>query len=456
MLDAERHLQASESSAVEELCEFLRIPSVSADPAFASDTRRAAEWLRDHFAGIGLNVRLEETPGNPIVVAEWLEAPGAPTALVYGHYDVQPPDPLDLWTTPAFEPTIRDGRIYARGATDDKGQFFTHVKSVEAWLRTEGRLPVNIRFVIEGEEEVGSANLDGFLAANRDALACDIAVVSDTSQYAPEIPAITVGLRGIVACEITLHGPKSDLHSGMFGGSIANPANAVARLVASLHDVDGRIAVAGFYDDVRDASADERRQIAELPFDEAAYLAELGTDATFGEPGFTTLERRWTRPTCDVNGLVSGYTGEGPKTIVPSWSRAKITCRLVPDQNPEVILDALRRHLEARLPPGIRMKFESQHGAAGLVFDTTGPYMQAAVAAIEHAFGKPPVMIREGGSIPVVSTFREVLGVDTLLLGWGQDTDNLHAPDEHFRLADFHRGTLASARLWQELADVAK
>ncbi|HEX6984959.1 MAG TPA: dipeptidase, partial [Planctomycetaceae bacterium] len=372
--------------------------------------------------------------------------------LVYGHYDVQPAAKSDGWDSEPFEPVVRDGAIYARGATDDKGQFYTHVKSVEAWAKTAGHPPVNVLFVIEGEEESGSDHLDAFLAERRADLRCDVAVISDTSQYAPGIPAITYGLRGIVACELTVEGPSRDLHSGVFGGAVANPANVLCGLVASLHDADGRVAVEGFYDDVRPLTDAEREQFAALPFDEAAFLAELGVPAAHGERGYTSLERRWARPTCDVNGLFGGYTGVGPKTIVPSRATAKITCRLVPDQDPKRITEALRRHLERNAPQGVRLTFTPQHGCVGFALDPNSPYVAAARRAIAHGFGAEPVLIREGGSIPVVESLKRLLGVDTLLLGWGQNTDNLHGPNEHFSLADFHRGIRASARLWAELA----
>jgi acetylornithine deacetylase/succinyl-diaminopimelate desuccinylase-like protein len=452
MQDVEAYLAEHADRFVDELKQFLRIPSVSADSAFRADVRRAAEFVRDRLLDAGLDVQIHETDGHPIVTGSWTGAPGAPTALVYGHYDVQPPDPRDQWTTPPFEPDVRDGRIYARGATDDKGQMFTHIKSVAAWMEVRGRLPVNVKFVIEGEEEVGSDNLDRFLSAQREQLACDVVVVSDTAQYAPGIPAITYGLRGIMACEVTLRGPRQDLHSGVFGGSVANPINALAKIVASLHDEQGRVRVPGFYDDVVPLTGQERKQFAALPFDEAAYLGELGVAAPWGEAGYTTTERRWARPTCDVNGIFGGYTGEGPKTIVPARATAKITCRLVPNQDPQTLSDALEAYLRSQCPSGIELSFKRQHGCAGHVFNADSPYMAAARRAIAKAFGREPVMIREGGSIPVVATFRDLLGVDTLLLGWGQNTDNLHSPNEHFRLADFHRGIRASAWLWQELA----
>ncbi|MFG0335758.1 MAG: dipeptidase [Maioricimonas sp. JB049] len=447
----ESYLEQHADRFVDELKDLLRIPSVSADSRHRDDVRQAAVFVRDRLLAAGLNAELVETAGHPIVYGEWSGAPGAPTALVYGHYDVQPPDPLDRWESPPFEPTVRNGRIYARGATDDKGQMYTHIKSVEAWLQTVGRLPLNVKFVIEGEEEVGSDNLDRFLEEQKERCRCDIVVVSDTSQYAPGIPAITYGLRGIMACEVTLHGPSQDLHSGVFGGAVANPANALARLIASLHDDEGRVTIPGFYEAVVPLTQEERDGFARLPFEEQEFLDGIGMTAPFGEPGYSTLERRWARPTCDVNGMISGYTGEGPKTIVPHYATAKITCRLVPDQDARQLTENLRRHLEDHCPPGLRMEFRDYHGCPAIVSDPTSHEMDAARRAITAAFGNEPVMIREGGSIPVVSTFRDKLGVDTLLLGWGQNTDNLHSPNEHFRLEDFHRGTRASARLWAEL-----
>lgn len=450
-----QYLETHRDRFLDELKELLRIPSVSADPAFRPAMQQAAEFVARQFSELGMTTEIVPTAGHPIVYAEWLQRPGAPTVLIYGHYDVQPPDPLDLWTTPPFEPTVRDGKLYARGATDDKGQFFTHVKSLEAWLKGTGELPVNVKVVIEGEEEVGGANLDVFLEQRRDALRCDVAVVSDTSQYAPGIPAITYGLRGIIACEVTLTGPKKDLHSGIFGGSVANPVNALARLVAHLHDANGRVQIPGFYDDVTPLTEAERAQFAALPFDEGAFLRELGVSAASGEAGFSTLERRWARPTCDVNGMFGGYTGVGPKTIVPSKATAKITCRLVPQQDPEKVLRSLEAYLRDRCPPGVELAFTAFHGCPAFVFDPTSPYIAAAQAAIRTGFGADAVLIREGGSIPVVSNFRQVLGVDTLLLGWGLNTDNLHSPDEHFTVADFYRGIASSAALWAEIAKLA-
>jgi acetylornithine deacetylase/succinyl-diaminopimelate desuccinylase-like protein len=456
MQSVTEYLQSHQAEALETLKALLRIPSVSAITAHKPDVRRAAEFVLQQLASAGLTTELVETAGHPIVYAEWLRAENAPTVLIYGHYDVQPPDPLDKWVTPPFEPDVRDGCIWARGATDDKGQMLTHVLSVAAWLKAEGRLPINVKFVIEGEEEVGSDNLDQFLSARRDQLRSDIAVISDTSQYAPNIPAITYGLRGIMACEVRLHGPQQDLHSGIFGGAITNPANALARLIATLHDAHGRVQIPGFYDDVLPLTAAERASFAALPFHEGNFFAGVGVTAGWGEEDFTSTERRWARPTCDINGLTSGYQGEGPKTIIPAWASAKITCRLVPNQDPQRLLKSLGQFLHDQTPPGCRLEFQESHGCPGFVADMHSPFMAAANAAIRDAFGVAPVMIREGGSIPVVGTLKELLGLDTLLLGWGQNTDNLHSPNEHFSVTDFHRGTLASALLWHQIAQRAR
>ena len=446
-------LRTGREDAFQRWCALLRIPSVSADPTHRSDVAAAAEWVADALRSAGCEAEVVATAGHPIVYGRSPEVSGAPTVLVYGHYDVQPPDPLDKWTTPPFEPTVRDGKLYARGATDDKGQMLTHLVAARAWADTHGRPPVNLRFVIEGEEEVGSDHLGRFLEERKADLACDVAVISDTSQYAPGIPAITYGLRGILACEFTVHGPKKDLHSGVFGGSVANPANVLAPLVAGLHDADGRVAVRGFYDDVVELTAAERAEFAALPFDEERFLSDLGSPTVHGERGYSTLERRWARPTCDMNGMVSGYTGVGPKTIVPASATAKLSCRLVPDQDPAKLTAALERHLRHHCPPAVRLEFTAFHGAPGVAFDTGSRWFDAAKKAVAFGFDAEPVLIREGGTIPVVRSLRDILGVETLLLGWGQNTDDLHSPDEHFSVDAFHRGALASARLMHELAE---
>lgn len=449
-------IDARRERFVADLVELLRIPSVSADPAFAGEVRRAASWVRDHLAACGLAAELIDTAGHPIVYAETPPVPGAPVALVYGHYDVQPPDPLAEWITPPFEPAIRDGKLFARGATDDKGQMLTHVHSVAEWLATAGRLPLQVKLLIEGEEEVGSPHLEPFLAANADRLACDCVVVSDSSQFAPGLPAITYGLRGIAYFELRLTGPKQDLHSGVFGGAVSNPANAMCQMLGQLVDADGRITIPGFYDDVAPLTDAERQEFASLPFDEAGFRGQLGVEALAGERGYTTLERRWARPTLDVNGLTSGYQGEGAKTVLPARASAKLSCRLVPNQDPHQVAEGLRRRLTELLPPGIHMELVEHHGAPGVVMPLDSPWLRAAAAAIESGFGRRPVFIREGGSIPIVNHFCRILGADVLLLGWGQNDDNPHSPNEKFSLDDYHRGIRASAALWDKLASVKR
>lgn len=438
----------------QKLCELLRIPSVSADSGHKQDVADAADWVERELAGVGLETARLDTPGNPIVYAESPPVPGKPVALVYGHYDVQPPDPLDEWISPPFEPTERNGAIYARGATDDKGQMLTHVFGAASLIAAEGELPIQVKFLIEGEEEVGSEHLEGVVQRERSRLACDVVVISDSSQFAPGVPAITYGLRGIAYYEVFLQGPQQDLHSGTFGGGVTNPANALAKLMASLVDDQGRVQVPGFYDDVEPLSERERQQFASLPFDEQRFKDQLVVDGLWGEAGYSTLERRWARPTCDVNGLWGGYQGEGAKTVLPAKAGAKVSFRLVPNQDPEKITAGLKSLLEPLVPPGVKMTIKEHHGAPGVVFPLDSPYMKAASSAIEQGFGAKPVMIREGGSIPIVNSLAGVLEADVLLLGWGLDDDNTHSPNEKFNLADFHHGVHASAALWRELAAV--
>jgi succinyl-diaminopimelate desuccinylase len=449
------HIQAHRRDFESELADLLRIASVSADSRQRDEVRRAAGWMADQFKRLGLATELVETAGHPLVYAETPKMNGAPVALVYGHYDVQPPEPLDEWTSPPFEPTVRHGNVYARGATDDKGQMLTHVKSVEAWIKAVGNLPIQVKFLIEGEEEVGSEHLAPFVREHREKLACDCIVISDCCQFAPGVPAITYGLRGIAYYELRLRGPRQDLHSGTFGGAVSNPANALASLLAALKDKDGRIQLPGFYDDVVPLTERERAEFAALPITDMQFMEQIGASGLSGEKGFTSLERRWARPTLDINGLTSGYQGEGAKTVLPARASAKFSFRLVPHQNPARIATALRSFLEARLPPGIEMELIDHHGAPGVVIPLDSPFIRAASTAIEAGFGRHPVFIREGGSIPIVNTFAQELGADVLLLGWGQNDDNTHSPNEKFSLDDFHRGTLASAHLWQQLAGVA-
>ena len=454
MSELEQYLGAQCSQFEEDLCELLRIRSVSADSTHIPDVRQAADWMIDQFQGMGLTVELVETDGHPIVYAESPAVVCVRVAFIYGHYDVQPPDPLDEWISPPFEPTRRDGNVYARGATDDKGQMLTHVISTQAWLKANGGLPLQLKFVIEGEEEIGSGNLITFLQNEQKRLACDVVVVSDTSQFGPGQPAITYGLRGIAYYEIQLNGPKQDLHSGTFGGAVTNPANALVEMLASLIDEDGRIQVPGYYDDVVPLTDSERQQFAALPFDEGRFMSQLGVKALGGEKSYSTLERRWARPTFDINGIWGGYQGEGAKTVLPGHASAKFSFRLVPNQDPTKVTAALRDMLESVCPPGITMNLIDHHGAPGFLVPLESPYIGAAARAIERGFGHAPVFIREGGSIPIVTNFSESLNADVLLLGWGLNDDNTHSPNEKFSLADFHRGIKASTHLWRELSRI--
>lgn len=464
MSQFQEYLSENKQRFEDDLCDWLRIASISTDSQYSGDVRAAADWLADRFRALEMTTEIIETCGHPIVYAETPAIEGAPTVLVYGHYDVQPPDPLDLWTTPPFEPTVRDGKLYARGATDDKGQMITHLFSAEAWIKTMGKLPVQLKFVVEGEEECGSEGFNEFMAGKydketsvKDKLAADICVISDCSQFAPGQPAITYGLRGISYFEVVLTGPNRDLHSGAFGGSVTNPANALAKMLSALIDENGKVQVPGFYDGVPESTEREQEQFKALNFSDEEYMAELGVNGLTGEEGYSTIERRWTRPTFDVNGLWSGYQGEGRKTVLPSIAGAKFSFRTIPGQNIDAISGNLQKMLEDMCPPGITMKMTDFDGAApGCVVPLESPYMEAAAVAIESGFGSKPVFIRSGGSIPLVNSFSDHLGIDTLLLGWGQDDDNPHSPDEKFSLEDFHRGIASSAHLWGEVAKISK
>jgi acetylornithine deacetylase/succinyl-diaminopimelate desuccinylase-like protein len=450
------YLKHNQTRFVAELCDYLRFPSVSAQPQHKKDLHTCAQWLVNHARRIGLDARLCPTAGHPIVVAKTPRAKGSrkPHFMIYGHYDVQPPEPLDLWKSPPFAPRIQGRSIYARGSTDNKGQNFAHFKAVEAFLKTGTPLPCDLTFVIEGEEEVGSKSLASFLKEHRDELKCDAVVISDTGMPDKKSPALTYALRGIAAFEITLRGPSRDLHSGIFGGTVDNPAMALSQLLAKLRDRNGRVAIPGFYDDVRPLSAYERKQLARLPFTRSAYQKLLGVPALFGEKGYTPFEQRAARPTLELNGLTSGYQGEGSKTIVPAWARAKITTRLVPDQSPEKIIRLVRKHLKQICPPTVHLEIESGHGAEPYEFSPTGPLAQAALRALKAAFGYEPVLMREGGSIPIVTDFKKILGADTLLLGLALPDDNAHSPNEKFDLDCYARGQLMAAHLWQELGRI--
>jgi acetylornithine deacetylase/succinyl-diaminopimelate desuccinylase-like protein len=435
---------------VEELKELLRIPSISTDSDYASEVRRAATWLADHFRALGFErVEIFETKGHPIVYAEYHTGSDRPTVLVYGHYDVQPPDPLELWTSPPFEPQVREGALYARGASDDKGQLFMHVKAAEAYLRTAGTLPVNLKFLLEGEEESGSVHLAPFIEAHRELLAADVVVISDTAMFAPGVPSITYGLRGLAYVEVELTGPVRDLHSGVYGGAVENPINVLARLIAGLHDEDHRITIPGFYDAVRPLSEEERRTFQELPFDEQAWMKAIGVSAVRTEKGYTVLEAITARPTLDVNGVWGGYQGRGAKTVLPAKAGAKISMRLVPDQDPEDIIEKTRRYFEQHTPPTCRLRFTPLHGGHPVLVDTRHPAMQAAAEAMARVFGRRPYFTREGGSIPVVADFKRLLGLDSVLMGFGLNSDAIHAPDEHFGLDRFRQGIESVIHFWQ-------
>jgi len=437
---------------VDELKTLLAIPSVSALPAHKGDVRACAEWCAAEMRRVGMdNVRLVETPGNPIVRGDWLGAPGAPTILFYGHYDVQPVDPLNLWESPPFQATVRDGEIYARGAADDKGQVFMHFKAIEAHLTQHGRLPVNMKIVIEGEEEVGSEHLDDFVRAHKDELASDVVVISDSAMFARGVPSICYGLRGLVYCQIDLRGSATDLHSGSFGGAVANPGFVLAQMIAQMKDRGGRIKIPGFYDDVRPLREEEQQAWTALPFNERTYRKDFGIPKLFGESGYTTLERTWARPTLEVNGLLSGFVGEGAKTVLPAVAMAKISMRLVPDQDPDKIAELFRAYVEKLTPKTVELTFTRMHGGKPWMTAYDNPYVQAAARAIEKGFGQKPVFTREGGSIPVVSTFDEQLGVPAVLFGVGLPDENAHAPNEKLDLGNFHNGVIASAFLYDEI-----
>jgi acetylornithine deacetylase/succinyl-diaminopimelate desuccinylase-like protein len=440
---------------IDEMKRYLAIPSISALPEHKGDVRTCAEWTADQMRRIGLqNVRLEETPGHPVVYGEWLGAQGAPTILFYGHYDVQPVDPLHLWTSPPFEATIRDGEIYARGSADDKGQVFMHFKAVEAHLKQNGNLPVNMKFLIEGEEEVGSANLDNFITGHKELLKADVVVISDSPMFDRGIPSICYGLRGLAYFQIDLRGSKSDLHSGSFGGAVANPAMVLAQMLSQMKDKGGRVKIDGFYDDVVALREEERAEWQKLPFNEKKYRQELGAPKLFGESGYTTLERVWARPTFEVNGLLSGFTGEGAKTVLPAVAMAKVSMRLVPNQDPKKIGDLFEAYLQKVTPKTVELKTTRMHGGKPWMTAFDNPFVQAAGRAIEQGFGQKPVFNREGGSIPVVSTFQEELGVPCVLFGVGLPDENAHAPDEKLDLGNFHNGVIASAFLYREIGQL--
>jgi acetylornithine deacetylase/succinyl-diaminopimelate desuccinylase-like protein len=441
------------TSELEDLFSILRFPSVSTDSTHAPDVRACAEWLLGKLSGMGLTSEIRETPKHPMVIARNAHVPGRRTVLIYGHYDVQPVDPLNLWTSAPFQPEIREGKIWARGAADNKGQMMAHVLGVEKTLRENNELPVNLIFLFEGEEEIGSPSLASFLIHNCDDLRCDVIAISDTGMVAPGVPTLGYGLRGIACCEAILRGPKSDLHSGLFGGCVANPAAAIARLVNSLHTLDGRVAIDGFYDQVRPLEDWERRMWSHVPgVSDADFLSVTGSPGLFGEPGYTSAERTWARPTAEVNGIGGGYQGEGSKTVLPAQAFVKLSFRLVPDQNPKDIIEKVKNHLEWHCPPGVEVEVITGHDGKPYITDPNSKYGLAAQAALRSAFDAEPVLIREGGSIPIVQTFRDILGADTLLLGLALSDAKIHAPNENFPVENFEAGIRLNQALLQELA----
>jgi acetylornithine deacetylase/succinyl-diaminopimelate desuccinylase-like protein len=448
-----QYLEQNRERFLDDLKAALRIPSVSAQPDHKADVRRCAEHVAAHMRSIGItHAEVVDTKGHPVVYGEWLGAPGAPTMLLYGHYDVQPPEPLELWHTKPFEPTERDGKLYARGACDDKGQVYMHFSAMAAHFAVNGKLPVNVKLVIEGEEEVGSEHLEAFLREWKERLRADVIVVSDTSMLGPDQPSLCYALRGLVYTQVEVTGPARDLHSGEFGGAVMNPANALSQIIAGLKDADGRVTVKGFYDTVRPMSDLERTAMRELPFDEAGFIRESGAPGPFGEKGFSTLERITARPTLDVNGMWSGYIGAGAKTVLPSFAAAKISMRLVPDQEPGAIFRAFEERVRELAPATVTVKVVNHHGAVPFMTDPGHPMMQAAYRALARSWSKKPSLIREGGSIPVMATFQQVLGLPSILMGFGLHDDQVHAPNEKFSLTSFHGGTKSCAYLYEELA----
>lgn len=438
---------------LQDLLNLISIPSVSAQPSHALDVRHAAEWLAQHLQDIGLNASVIETGGHPVVYAEHLGAgPDKPTILVYGHYDVQPAEPFELWHSDAFTPTIKDGAIYARGADDNKGQHMAHIKAVESYLKTSGALPANVKFLIEGEEEIGGPNLGAFIAAHTDMLACDAVMVSDGALLSMIQPVISYGLRGLVGMEVELRALARDVHSGAYGGNVQNPAVALAQIIAKLKDKKGRVAVPGFYEDVRVMSDDERAELARIPYGKKQVLAETGASKLFGDPAFTINERKGGRPTLEINGMWSGYTGPGSKTIIPATAHCKITCRLVPNMDPDKIHEAVAAYIKKLTPPGCEVTVHNGGGAPGVLVDRNSPYIEAASRAAEATYGNRPIFELEGGSIPVVGDFQKHLGKPVILLGFGLMDDNIHSPNEKYSVACYEKGVEASIRFFDQVA----
>jgi acetylornithine deacetylase/succinyl-diaminopimelate desuccinylase-like protein len=446
--------QAHQHRFLAELIDFLRIPSVSTQQEHERDMLRAASWLRDQLLAAGFPcAQVMPSAGHPIVYAEWLAAGDrAPTLLIYGHYDVQPPDPVELWTTPPFEPTIVGQDLFARGASDDKGQLYVHVKAVEAFGKTVGAPPVNVKCLFEGEEEIGSPSLEPFVREQAELLAADVAVISDTQILGKDMPSIVYALRGLAYVEVEVTGPDHDLHSGIYGGAVENPINALCRMIARLQDSEGRIQIPGFYDSVREPSSHERAEMATIPFDQEEWLQQAGVRVPWGEPGYTIMERTRARPTLDVNGMWGGYTQPGAKTVLPGKAFAKISMRLVPDQEPEEITRLLHEYLLQIAPSTVQVEVRDLHGGSGAIIDRNSPAMRAAVQAYADCFGREPVFVREGGSIPVVAAFQQLLGIETILMGFGLPDDRLHSPDEKLHLPNFYRGIQTVVRFMELLS----
>jgi acetylornithine deacetylase/succinyl-diaminopimelate desuccinylase-like protein len=448
------YLAAHHDQILAELIEFARIPSVSTDPQRWEDMARAAEWVATRLRAAGpIDVRTLVTKGHPVVYGEWLGAPKAPTLLVYGHYDVQPPDPLERWASDPFEPEVRDGRLYGRGVSDNKGPMLIPLKVAQAVFATRGALPLNVKFVFEGEEEIGSRNLEPFLIANRRSLRADSVLSADGAMWRSDEPSITIASRGVAGLEFSLTGASRSLHSGRYGGSIANALHAMAELVASLHAPDGRVAVEGFYDDVAALPENERRAIAELPFDEARFLAEVGAPAPFGETGYSTLERQWIRPTLEVNGMWGGYQGEGSQTVTPNEAHAKVSCRLVPDQDPDRIRALVTRHLETHVPAGVTLSVGGErHAALPYRIPSDHPGLRTAERVLEQVYGKKALRVRMGSTLPVSQLFKRLLGIDTVFFSFSTADEDFHSPNEFFRVNRLHEGLEAWARYWDSYA----
>ncbi|MBI1806653.1 MAG: dipeptidase [Ignavibacteria bacterium] len=445
-------IEENKARYIEELKSLLAIPSISTNPDYKPDIERCAQWVADHLTTIGMNnTKILPTAGHPVVYAEWLEAPGKPTVLIYGHYDVQPVDPIHLWTSPPFEATIRGENLYARGSADDKGQVFIHLKSIEAYMKKMGNLPINLKMIIEGEEEIGSEHLSTFLKEHKELLKADLVVISDTSMFARDVPSVCYGLRGLAYMQIDLIGPNKDLHSGSFGGSVHNPIQALTEIIAQLHDKNGRITISGFYNDVLPLTKKERDAYRKLPWSDKKYAKELGVTQLHGEKGFTTLERLWARPTLECNGIYGGFTGEGAKTVLPAKASAKISMRLVPNQKSDKIAKLFEKHIKKITPKTVHVNVSYIHGGEAAITPIDSPGVQAAVAALEKGFGKKPLYQREGGSIPIVVQFKQLLGLDTVLLGFGLPDENAHAPDEFLNLGNFYGGIRTVAHFYNEL-----